>query len=852
MKKNTKPRRLLALLLVLTLALGMIPLSATAASQENVYHDPAENWLEGGSRADTFTQNATRTYGTMQCRYCTIEQNGSVTQPYVYTACITYRVPEYTSTGVSDAVRNIGYSDGYTTTGETANVNYQSPNDGGIYTGYHWSKSMCLRCGRINTNYPISDHCYDRDVYILYDCASSFEQQTGPVETTWEYLDSERHIKTVTQAKYCGFCFDTTKTTDTITEPHNLEESIRPELAHDRFVIMDSCKDCEYGKTQYVLAKSVVANYEGVVDGQPHTITVSDLSEAGVTTQIRYGESAETCTLTSAPNYTEAGSYPVYYQITYTYDDVNMVEDGVAYVRLVDASGGNNDGSGCTCGCGNPNCDCQNPDCGGDCCQDSCAEGHNWVELEKVEPTCTALGYTRRMCVECGKVEKIDYVDSLGHAWQSVVIRDATCETPGKTLEICQRCGTVKEVDTPKGEHQYETFTVEASCTSPGYTVKECSVCGDRHVTNLTDALPHKYEARITEPGCETGGSTLHICEGCGSSFITDYTDPLGHAWDEGKEITSPTCNGAGVIQYTCTRCGLTRLEAQDATGHTPGPEATCTEPQICTICGAILELPTGHTPGDWIVDKEPTASEDGEKHQECVDCGEILDTEAIPKLGYEEHPYFMVGYPDGTFQPQGEITRAEAAALFANLLSQQKGVDIHTVANAGFSDIPANAWYSGHVWYLDQYGVISGVGDNKFAPEEPISRAEFTAMAVKFFNVYDGGDEDLKEEYEEFADIAPGYWAAKFIEEAALRGWISGYEDGSFRGENFILRAEAAAMVNGLLGREVDMDYVNKNVGSLVTFPDVPPTYWGYGHVMEATNAHDADCTGKNEVWAA
>ena len=264
------------------------------------------------------------------------------------------------------------------------------------------------------------------------------------------------------------------------------------------------------------------------------------------------------------------------------------------------------------------------------------------------------------------------------------------------------------------------------------------------------------------------------------------------------------------------------------------------------------MKLPTGHTPGDWIVDKEPTADEEGSKHQECVDCGEILDTEAIPKLGYEEHPYFMVGYPDGTFQPQGEITRAEAAALFANLLSQQKGVDIHTVADAGFDDIPANAWYSGHVWFLDQYGVISGVGDDKFAPEEPITRAEFTAMAVKFFNVYDGGDEDLKEEYEEFTDIAPGYWAAKFIEEAALRGWISGYEDGSFRGENFILRAEAAAMVNGLLGREVDMDYVNKNTGSLIAFPDVPSTYWGYGHVMEATNAHEADCTGENEVWAA
>lgn len=829
MKFKVSTRKLLALLLAVSLIFGVLPLNATAASQENIYHDPAEHWLEGGDRANTFTQNATRTYGTMLCWYCTQEQNGSVNQPYVYTSCITYRVPEYTSTGVSDAVRNIGYSDGYTTTGETANMSYQSPNDGGIYTEYHWSKSMCLRCGRINTNYPINDHAYDRDVYILYDCASSFEQQALPEETEWECLDGEHHTRTVTTGTYCGFCFGTHKQTSIVTEAHNLEESIRPELSHDRFVVMDNCKDCDFDKTQYVLAKSVVANYEGVVDGQPHTITVSDLSEAGVTTQIRYGESAETCPLTSAPNYTEAGSYPVYYQITYTYDNVNMVGDGVAYVRLVDAS--------------------VTEDSSGD---GSCGEKHTWVELERVEPTCTALGYTRRACINCGKVEKVDYVDSLGHAWQSVVVRDATCETPGKTLEICQRCGLAKEVDTPKGEHQYETHTVKASCTSPGYMVKKCSVCGDRHITNLTDALPHNYEARVTPPSCETGGSTLHICEGCGSSFITDYTDPLGHAWDEGKKITSPTCNGAGVIQYTCTRCGLTRLEALDATGHTPGPEATCTEPQICTVCGAILELPKGHTPGDWIVDKKPTADEEGSKHQECEDCGEILDTETIPKLGYEDHPAYMVGYPDGTFQPQGEITRAEAAALFSNLLSQQKGVNIHTLEDAGFSDIPANTWYSGHVWFLNQYGVISGVGNGKFAPNEPITRAEFTAMAVKFFNVYDGGDEDLKEEYAEFTDIAPGYWAAKFIEEAALRGWISGYEDGSFRGENSILRAEAAAVVNGLLGREADIDYVNTHTGSLLTFPDVLPSYWGYGHVMEATNSHEADCTGENEVWAA
>lgn len=66
-----------------------------------------------------------------------------------------------------------------------------------------------------------------------------------------------------------------------------------------------------------------------------------------MTTAVRYGHSADACTLTSAPNYTEAGNYTVYYEITYTYADTDMVEDGVAYVHLTATA----DGS-CGCGCG--------------------------------------------------------------------------------------------------------------------------------------------------------------------------------------------------------------------------------------------------------------------------------------------------------------------------------------------------------------------------------------------------------------------------------------------------------------------------------------------------------------------
>ena len=219
-------------------------------------------------------------------------------------------------------------------------------------------------------------------------------------------------------------------------------------------------------------------------------------------------------------------------KITYTFQNTDMVEDGVAYVHLRDESTEETEGDG------------------------SCGEDHNWTLLDSVDPTCLTLGYDRYLCVDCGKIEKRDYEAALGHAFQSVVIRDATCETTGKVLESCERCGTVQESATPKGEHEFSTTVVPATCTSPGYTLRECAVCGERHITDITAALPHNYVAKTTPPTCEGGGKTVHICEGCGSSFVTDYTDPLGHSWDEGTEITGSTCTGEGVIEYRCVRCG--------------------------------------------------------------------------------------------------------------------------------------------------------------------------------------------------------------------------------------------------------------------------------------------------------
>ena len=1061
MNRKIRFRRPMALFLSLALCVGLVP--SAFAAQQNSYHDPADHWQEANNRTNELDANATVTHETFTCGEC-----GQAT------SFLAFRTPEYTRDGQTAMTRNVRYSDGTMIGGEgKGSILDGVPGKDAYYTGYHWTKAVCETCGGINTNMGKTDYCYQNNVYWLYDCASNFFEEL-PETKTIEQSDSSYHRVTITSGEYCGFCYSTYKETSSTLEKHHMESSIRPELAHDRFVEMSTCADCGYAETAYTAAKSVVADYFGVVDGQPHTVTVSDLSEAGVTTAIRYGHTAGACTLTSAPNYTEAGDYAVYYEITYTFQNTDMVEDGVAYVHLRDESTEETDGDG------------------------SCGEDHNWTLLDSVDPTCLTLGYDRYLCVDCGKIEKRDHETALGHAFQSVVIRDATCEAPGKVLEICERCGTVQESTTPKGEHEFSTTVVPATCTSPGYTLRECAVCGERHITDITAALPHNYVAKTTPSTCEGGGKTIHICEGCGSSFVTDYTDPLGHSWDEGTEVTGSTCTGEGLIEYRCVRCGYHRLEGDAAAGHVPGEAATCTTPQLCTKCGAVIvnalghdyqeevTAPTctemgyttntcsrcgdtykgdytdaaGHKPGDWIIDQEPTTDSEGSKHKECEVCGETLETEEIEKIynqattdthgeaivgGYlvtvsdtdtknpvagatvtlkedeslsirlpsgrlldyadqttitvlltkdksavanvfiavtdrqdnycedrtdangqitvpdttgktnedgnatvgwededgdrwtltvkvedhetgrpiedagvsigktgtitvtlpdgtdmdednritvtvtdqerepqedltvtvkgdlgqketgetdedgkltvpavvesEYHGAYVVGYTDGTFGPDRDMTRSEAATIFARLLAQRNGERITAPTKTTFPDVPTNAWYAGYVSYLARYGIAVGYTDGLFHGEEPITRAEFTAMAVRFFDAYGDGDPAIMENYGGFWDVSPGHWAAGYIEDAARYGWVVGYGDGTFQADDEITRAEVVTIVNRLLGREADQEYIADNPRGLILFPDVSKDYWAYYDILEAANGHTASMEDA-ETW--
>ena len=197
------------------------------------------------------------------------------------------------------------------------------------------------------------------------------------------------------------------------------------------------------------------------------------------------------------------------------------------------------------------------------------------------------------------------------------------------------------------------------------------------------------------------------------------------------------------------------------------------------------------------------------------------------PELNTEDHYAYIVGYEDGSVQPEGDITRAEVATIFFRLLTDESRDAFWSQTN-DYTDVPADAWYNNAVSTLTNAGIIDGYEDGTFKPDGNITRAEFATIAVRFFEAtYDGGDL--------FSDIA-GHWAQDYINEAANAGIVDGYPDGTFRPQQYITRAEAMTMVNRTIDRHPDADHLLED---MITWPDNPETAWYYEQVQEATNSH-------------
>lgn len=211
--------------------------------------------------------------------------------------------------------------------------------------------------------------------------------------------------------------------------------------------------------------------------------------------------------------------------------------------------------------------------------------------------------------------------------------------------------------------------------------------------------------------------------------------------------------------------------------------------------------------------------------------------------LNGDDHFAYIVGYPNGNVEPNGNITRAEVATIFFRLLTEKVRTANSTQSNS-LSDVTRGQWFNHAVSTLSSMGIVKGHNDGTFAPNAPITRAEFAAIAARF-------DDKNTDTSSKFTDIA-SHWAKNEIGIAVNKGWINGYPDGTFRPNQYITRAEAMTLVNRVLNRlpENSSDLLD----SMIKWPDnSDASAWYYLAVQEATNSHaysDKSKDDKYEKW--
>ncbi len=228
----------------------------------------------------------------------------------------------------------------------------------------------------------------------------------------------------------------------------------------------------------------------------------------------------------------------------------------------------------------------------------------------------------------------------------------------------------------------------------------------------------------------------------------------------------------------------------------------------------AVMELDE-----DYYIDKDYD-DDDGER----IPIADPYKTGVADWLNVRDHMAFMQGDDQGMFRPNANITRAEVSAIFYRLLLDQS-----IKQTVEFSDVADTSWYATAVNSLASLGIVKGFPDGSFRPNQAITRAEFAAICARFADAADGRIR--------FSDVRKSDWFYDEVATAAAYGWITGVGGGMFAPNRAITRAEAATLVNRMLGRLPDESAINHGEGRQL--PDVTKAHWAWYQIGEATTEH-------------
>ena len=346
-------------------------------------------------------------------------------------------------------------------------------------------------------------------------------------------------------------------------------------------------------------------------------------------------------------------------------------------------------------------------------------------------------------------------------------------------------------------------------------TKREESDNGVHYVDSEASADKMTFTNTYTRSSGGGGGSSR-------ASITVNKTDALGKPLagasfvlkdSRGREAYQATSNASGIVRFTRVGSGTYTLLEKAA----PEDYVTSDETYELTVSGSRVTM-------------------NGKSYSPVT----FVNRRAA-ELNRRDHTAFLVGYAEGTFGPERNMTRAEVTTMFARLLTEQ--IEADKTYSSTFNDVAKNCWAANYIGYMQQFGIVTGYTDGSFRPNAPVTRAEFAAIASRF--------EKLTQGSKSFTDVPDTHWAVKYINFAATRGWVTGYADGTFKPEHSITRAEVAAVTCRLLERSADQTYIRSHIGELRTFADVPDTHWAYWYAMEAANGHDYTKSGGSENWS-
>ena len=482
------------------------------------------------------------------------------------------------------------------------------------------------------------------------------------------------------------------------------------------------------------------------------------------------------------------------------------------------------------------------------------ATGHSYEDTVTA-PTCTASGYTTHTCSVCGHSYVDSVVPATGHDYVWQITRVPTCTAEGVKTFTCSHCGDSYDVALAKADHTYEAVVTAPTCTNNGYTTHTCSVCGDSYVDSIVPATGHSYEAVVTAPTCDKMGYTTYTCSVCGDSYVGSYTDALEHTYtavvtkeptctEEGVKtftcsecgksyteaiptvahryeavVTAPTCDKMGYTTYTCSACGDSYVaDYVDAVGHdceTETVPATCLGygfvRKSCKHCdySVITEItaPLGH---DYeAVVTAPTLDEGGYTTHTCSRCGDSYVDSETPALGHKCAAYtdiptdwakegicfviengLMVGTTSTTFAPKDTLTRAMLVTVLYRMAGSP-AVD----APSGFADVADGQWYSDAIAWAAANGIVNGVGGNKFAPSEPVTREQLAAIFFRYAKA-EAPEADVLSGYPDAESVST--YARDAMAWAVSTGLVTGSKeaDGTYLAPQGLAAREQAAAI--------------------------------------------------------